>query len=146
MMMFTRHFTWLLLAIVVLVNTGCGSQTGDVSGTVSFDGKKLPSGRISFLCEGGNKPVLMSSITDGSYLVYDAPIGPARVTVETFEITTTAVPNMIASPLPPDQQNDAASEAEYVRIPTRYRAPTTSDLSHEIVSGDHVRDFHLTAE
>ena len=144
--MVTRRFTWLLVAMVVVGITGCGSQTGDISGTVSFDGKKLPSGRISFLCEGGDKPVLMSSITEGYYIVKGAPIGPAHVTVETFEVTTTPVPNMIASPLPPDQQHDAAAEAEYVRIPARYGAPAASGLSYAIVSGSQVRDFNLTPE
>ena len=58
------------------------------------------------------------------------------------------VKNMIASPLPPDQQNGADSDpdAEYVRIPSRYRAPATSELSYEIIPGDQVRDFDLTAE
>ncbi len=144
MTMSTRRFAWLLVAIAVAGVTGCGAQTGHISGTVSLDGQKLPSGRIVFLCEGGDKPVLMSSINDGSYIVNEAPIGPARVTVETFELTTTPVPNMIDSPAPPDQQNDAAAEAEYMSIPARYRAPTTSGLIHDIVAGSQVRDFNLT--
>ena len=137
-------FPWLLVTAVVATVTGCGVQTGDISGTVSLEGQKLPSGRIVFLCEGGSKPVLMSSIRDGSYAVNEAPIGPARVTVETFELTTTPVPNMISSPSPPDQQAEGAVGAAYMRIPARYKTPTTSGLTHDVVSGNQSRDFDLT--
>ena len=141
-----RNNIALLLAMICIWMTGCGPSTGDISGTVSFEGKQLPSGRITFLCEGGDKPVLMSVIDDGSYVINDAPIGNAQVTVETFETTTTAVPNMIASPSPPDQEGQASSSTEYVRIPTRYKARSTSGLKHEIVAGDQARDFELTTE
>jgi hypothetical protein len=139
-----RSFHWLLVTIVVAAVTGCGAQTGDISGTVSLEGQKLPSGRIVFLCEGGDKPVLMSSIRDGFYSVNEAPIGSARVTVETFEITTTRVPNMISSPTPPDQQEEGAVGAAYMKIPARYKARTTSGLTHDVVSGNQSRDFDLT--
>ncbi len=144
MTMSTRRFDWLFVAIVVGAVTGCGGQTGHISGTVSWDGQKLPSGRIVFLCDGGDKPVLMSSIHDGSYTVNEAPIGPARVAVETFEITTTPVPGMISSPVPPDQEHDTVAEGEYMRIPARYKSPTTSGLIHDIVAGSQSRDFNLT--
>ena len=142
----TEFFKRLVALTILSVVVGCGAQTGDISGAVSFEGKKLPAGRITFICEGGDKPVLMSSITDGAYVIVNAPVGPAQVTVETFEITTTAVPNMIESPLPPDQQNDVAAKSDYVKIPAHYKAPTTSGLTYEIVAGNQTHDLNLTSE
>ena len=33
----------------MILTTGCGADTGSVSGTVTFKGDKVPSGTISFI-------------------------------------------------------------------------------------------------
>ena len=131
----------LFLALATI--SGCGSRMGDISGTVSFNGEPLPSGRIAFYCNGGDKPVLMSPIEAGTYTITGAPLGPSRVTIETFEMKTTPVPEMIGSPQPPDQPATTTAGKEYVRLPVRYASAETSELTHEILAGTNLKDFDL---
>ena len=51
---------------------------------MKYKGEPLPSGRVSFVCEGGDKPVIRGDITGGKYTLANVPAGPATITVETI--------------------------------------------------------------
>jgi len=139
-----RWLAAVLLIPAMLVLSGCGSggPTGDVSGKVSFQGKALPSGRIIFLCEGGDKPVLSSAIKDGEYSIQKAAVGHARVTVETFQFKQVPVPGAPKTSNLPG--SDAPPPGPYVPIPQRYRTPDSSGLTYTITKGQQTKDFDLT--
>ena len=130
-----------ILASMTAACAGCG-QPGTITGQVTFDGKALPSGRIVFLCEGGDKPVITGQIKDGRYEITSAPAGRAVVTVATYEYKVTPVPNSPVGPtgLPGEDERGGA----YVPIPIRYGDAGQSGLSLEIVGGEQTKDFHLT--
>lgn len=136
----------LSLSIATLILcVGCGAPTGRITGTVTFDGKPLPAGRITFLCFGEGRPVLSSPIADGRYLMEAVPVGGARIAVETFNTEAfrqpkpaPGVPAITLSPAfmigPP---------GPYVKIPDRYRHPDDSGLSLDIQGGNQVHDIAL---
>lgn len=129
-----------LLLSMLLAGCGGAAATGDVSGKVLFQGKPLPSGRIAFLCEGGDKPVVTGMIKDGAYTVEKAAVGPAKVTVETFQSRSDVKPPPGMNPLP----GGDSPAGPYVPIPQKYRAADTSGLAYTVVKGKQTKDFELT--
>jgi len=114
---------------------------------VSLDGAPLPAGRVVFLCEGGEKPVLTSKIdAEGHYRINSCPVGPAQITVETFEVNTTDVPNSFGSPIPAESPDNLSPSGPFVKIPARYNSAATSGLSVEVVGGEQTNDLKLTPE
>jgi hypothetical protein len=126
-----------------LAALGCGGRTGDVSGQVRFKGEPLPSGRVTFVCEGGDKPVLTADVRDGAYTIKGAPVGRCKIAVATFEAKTTRVPHMPANVSPPGGAA-AAAAGKYVKIPTRYHDPEQSGLEYTVRAGGQPHDIELT--
>ena len=140
--------TRLGLASALLCVAGCGwtAPTGSLAGTVRFGGTPVAAGRITVLCEGGNKPVFFASITDGGYSIDGAPVGAARVTVQAFA----AQPPPGKAPTLPGDAPALPIPANVPRIgkpvngfPERYLTPTTSGLRCEIKPGPQTQDFDL---
>jgi hypothetical protein len=133
----------LLTLGCVLAVAGCGPRTGDVSGQVRFDGQLLPSGRVTFVCEGGNKPVLTSDIRDGAYKIANAPVGRCKVAVATFQTTTAPVPNMPAGAASPPG-GATAPAGKYVAIPAHYHDPERSGLVCTVQGGSQPHEIDLS--
>jgi len=131
----------LMPAMLALSACGSGGATGDVSGKVTYQGKALPSGRITFLCDAGDKPVLTSAIKDGEYSIQKAAAGPARVAVETFQFKQVAIPGAPKTSNLPG--SDAPPPGPYVPIPQKYRVPDSSGLTYTITKGKQTKDFDL---
>jgi hypothetical protein len=142
----------LLSCLPLLLALGCTSSDAVVNGTVTFDKKPLPAGRITFVCDGGDKPVISSEIRSGAYTIPVAPAGSATVMVETFApVAYTPVPGA-----PPVTGAPAAAGpgggpsaapppiGEYVAIPDRYLRLETSGLKYEIKPGAQVINVDLT--
>ena len=70
---------WLLTLSLPLLLVGCGSQAG-VSGTVTYDGKEVEDGFISFLPEGDG-PSAGTPVKNGRYETKGLVPGRYRVTV-----------------------------------------------------------------
>jgi hypothetical protein len=72
-------FYFAAMGLVMLSLIGCGGQ-GDVSGTVSFQGKPLVFGTVQFEASDGS--LKQGNIKeDGTYAVSGIPIGPAKAAV-----------------------------------------------------------------
>jgi len=141
--------TCAIAALVVVALAGCfwKAPTGIVTGSVRFDGKPVAAGRITFLCESEGKPVFFADITDGAYRVERAPVGGARVTVQTFGAASSAgnVPTPPGSaPALPIPANVPRVGKPIAGFPERYLNPNTSGLSLEIKPGPQTQDFDLT--
>jgi len=99
---------------------GCGNEPVDanrtsVSGSVSYDGKSLPAGTISF--ESAEKGIATStSIKDGIYSSDRAPTGSVKVSIDTASIKY-------------------GNPAKHVPIPGKYADTATSGLTVDIKAG-----------
>lgn len=122
---------------------GCGHPNGHVSGSVVFDGQPLAGGRVTFVCEGQGRPIIESWIEYGEYAISNAPVGPAKVIVETFK----------PQPKPPEGVDPVTGidysvgwvdTGPYVPIPKRYAIPEKSGLTCTIVPGPQTFDIALT--
>ncbi len=111
-----------LAAAVLLALVGCGGGTGEVSGIVTLDGKPLPGGMVAFIPENGSAKTSPIK-ADGSYLVSNVPVGPARITVVTVPPVSfgNAKPNLL--------------HGEYVPIPKKYGDPRKSGLALDVTRG-----------
>lgn len=125
----SRFGVGLALVLVVGVVAGCGGgRKGEVSGTISYQGKPLPSGEITFF-NNDKQIVGGASIRDGKYKASSLPPGPVKITVNTSGPDTSvdkkAVPQSEGKPI------SAAS----IDIPPRYSTPDQSDLTYEVKPG-----------
>jgi hypothetical protein len=130
-------------SLLVLFFAGCGKPVR-VDGRVLLDGKPLPGGRVTFLCDGGLRPALCSPIREnGEYAIQDPPLGRARVTVETFKQEPR--PKLGIDPQAGIDPSVGWEDAgPYVPIPARYRSPKTSGIECMIAPGTQTFDIVLT--
>src|SRR4051812_28331476 len=72
---------------VVALTLGCGGEpdTGDVSGTVTYDGKAVDDGAITFYPAAG--PTAGGTIKDGKYTATKVPVGTSKVVVSGSKVT-----------------------------------------------------------
>ena len=121
----------LVAAAVIPICLGCGPEPQvdesrtTVSGHVTFDGKPLQAGSITFSStETGIGTTI--PIGGGGYVTNRVPIGPNIVTVETESLLF-------------------GNAKEYVRIPAKYSDPSQSGLTADIKKGVNENvDFALT--
>lgn len=126
---------------------GCGGPSySEVSGVVTCNGKPLPTGRISFYCNGENKSVLITEIQDGSYRLSNVELGEAFVSIETFRPSR----SVRIHNAPPDAQSPLMStnpiittNETYVPIPMKYASAKTSGLTATITESEQVANFDL---
>src|SRR5262249_57653148 len=85
---------WLFLLLLgSLTAGGCHwGGPGNISGEVKYKGQPLPSGRITFVCQEGNKQSFPAAIENGRYSLTGVPQGPAFIVVQTFRPTVKAPP------------------------------------------------------
>jgi hypothetical protein len=131
-----------LLVLLCVPTTGCGSGTAEVTGTVRYNGKPLPSGTVQFLGSDG-VPHSAPIQADGTYTAR-VPVGPAKVIVSCVDETRlnqftarSADRNGRGAPVPP--------AGGFSLIPQRYADWNSSGLTVTIESGRTVQDFALTS-
>jgi hypothetical protein len=127
------------LGLLVLFAVGCAGR-GDVSGTVTFNGKPLVFGTVTF--EGSDGSLQYGNIKpDGSYTVNGVALGEAKVAVSST--------NPKSSDFQPLQREGgpkpkARPEIKgWFRIPEIYDTPYKSGLTYKINSGANTIDIKL---
>ena len=142
-----------LSAVLLLLGmtwiAGCtGGGKGTVTGQVSFQGKPLPNGRISFVCQEGKQAVYSSEIKEGAYTIPDCPAGAVKITVETFKpvkIDPKLMPKGLGITRDRDPNAPATAAPDtYVKIPERYGSTETSGLTYSVIKGPQTHDIPLT--
>jgi hypothetical protein len=149
---FSLIAAFLLFPLVAVV-TGCSSKTGgDVTGSVTLNGKPLTSGTVVFHI-AGQKAISAAIGKGGTYYLQKPPKGDAKVSVEGVEVDQTAEKKRIAavptggSPDPKNPpQGSPPSKAEKVVIPEKYKSPSTSGLSLTISGSAQTFDIAMTGE
>jgi len=134
-----RRFVLPFAIVLAVVVVGCGRgnlpETAPVSGTVTFMGKPLPGGLVTFHPEGEGNPAFGEIGADGTFSLTTykpndgAVLGKHIVTVEVFG--GTAQP-----PLP-------GTEGKLSTVPKRYANHKESPLRFEVRKGQNTAAFPL---
>jgi|SRR5579864_4424398 len=122
----------LLLAVVA---GGCKPRTGNVSGTVKFDGKPLPGGTITFF-DDKNGAFSSAIEADGSYSVTGVRAGRARIAVAvplSIPFESSSMPGIRIEP----------PKFDVPKIPDKYLGAETSGLACDVRGGDQAHDVEL---
>ena len=132
------------VCFVTILFLGCGSgrpPLGRVTGTVTFDGKPLASGTITFETQG-RRPAT-GRIEKGQIVemtTYDTgdgvPVGSHKVAIWAMEEAGSAIVANPGEGKMPDMSGKSL-------IPAKYNDPNTSQLTAEIKSGENVVSFQL---
>jgi hypothetical protein len=132
------HHSHILFALTVvsILSVGCGqkSSLGTVRGTVTLDGKPLPSGNIVTLPDAGRGA--RGVIHDGQFeLGTEATsdgvvIGTHRVAISANE---------------PGSGSGPEATAGKSLVPIRYSNPSTSGLTVEVKAGNNTPELKLTS-
>jgi hypothetical protein len=102
------HLPAWIVSAALIVTAGCGARAGDVTGTVTYQGKTVASGTV--IIAGSDSLTYYGTIeNDGSYRVAKVPIGLARLTV--------------VSPGPVDADLAGAKPPANTKLPIRREAP-----------------------
>lgn len=155
-----RVWSSAMLGFALLAMTlGCGSKNvlapATISGGVSFKGKTLTGGSVSFYTSTGT-PYSASIALDGTYSLADLPVGEMVVCVETESInpdlkaSTSGDANRRLAMMgqrkgPQGQGGPVASgnEPKYMKIPEKYAKQKTSPLTYTVKNGRQVYNIDL---
>jgi hypothetical protein len=136
-----QRFAFVVLAASVLPLASCGGggkKTAVVRGTLTYNGKPVPNGTISFIPESG--PTATGEIqSDGTYALTTyrkgdgAVLGKHKVIIVAMEDMSGKLPEA-RNPLPPPI------------VPVKYTSLATTDLRAEVKDQDNKIDFNLEDE
>jgi len=138
----------LTLAGIFSFGTGCSKIGGDVTGSVTLNGKPMTAGSVTFHYEGGvNASAAIG--TDGSYHLVKPPKGTANVTVEPPDLNTGAGVGSGGNVKPVStklSEQPKTTKPEPVWIPDKYKNPKTSGLSITVSGSNQSFDIAMTGE
>lgn len=122
------------LALLLLLAPGCGPRFGNVSGTVTYQGKPLTGGTITFF-DAANRTTSGEIKPDGTYTVSKVALGQARIAVATpmdipFKKINEDVKMDVAAPKPSP-------------IPVKYADADKSGLTCEVTAPDQKHDVTM---
>jgi hypothetical protein len=141
-----------LAAAAALGQAGCGGpRTAEVIGTVRYQGKPVPFGRITFIADDGRMEAVYLK-SDGTYRIPRAPVGKVRITVWTPSkaLIAEAHKAIMAEATRPSGYHDPTPEGGFKRAPeaeeqwqlykqgkvvaapSRYHDPAISGLTYEV--------------
>ena len=130
-----------LWMVVVVGPVGCGGPfTGEVSGTVKYNGNLLPGGIVTISHPDG-RVATCTIREDGSYSIPNAPGGEVKVSVQTLT-PLPAIPPFMLRGAPKSESVERAGK--YVKIPERYSDPAKSGLNLTVKRGSQEFPIELT--
>lgn len=136
-----------IVLLAALFAVGCGGGTGNVSGTVTYRGKLLPTGIITFL-DGRNQVLASSPIREGKYAAFDVPAGPVKIIVST---PPAASQRRRARQLPKIIKSESLGKGSIGRrstvaaetVPAQYADPDQSGLTFTVRAGEQEHPVDL---
>jgi hypothetical protein len=137
-----RTVTALLLAVGLLMASGCREERVRIHGKITLDGVAIETGLITFIPEDKSKgQTAGATVSQGEYQVIGTnppPPGSYRIEIESQKKTGKQIP--AGSPLPPGTMVDETVQL----IPAKYN--TKSELKRDLKSGDNPLDFELSSK
>lgn len=130
------------VGILLALAAGCGKvdRFGAVSGSVSYKGKPIPAGTVTFHGPGG-KIETAQIRPDGTYQMPKVLVGATKVTVETPRLSR--LPPALAKAMREGDeatiaaaQRDGATIVRSVPIPETFKDPDKSGLSLDVHEGE----------
>ena len=121
-----------LLPLVIGCSGGGALDTAEVTGTVTYNGKPLPYGSVSFRPKAGS-PATGKIQSDGSFTMTTYNNGDGAI-VGTHEVLIIAT-EVDAGTAPEVQPGTEMKVAQSV-IPEKYTSFSTSGLTAEVVAGE----------
>lgn len=101
--------SWLVLATggLLVLACGCGTKLTSVEGNITWDGKPVESGAISFAPADGAGPAIGGEVKDGKYqLVGERGATPGKKTVTITAVRKTGKKIAAGPPEPPGTMVD----------------------------------------
>jgi hypothetical protein len=123
--------------LLALLAGACGGGTGNVSGKVTFGGRRVPTGTITFF-HGTNKTTSSPINPDGTYAVSNIRTGTAKVAIAMPMAIDFVGPTGGRTSLAP-----ALPANQVPSIPPRYFDPEKSGLSWKVSRGEQTFDIDL---
>lgn len=121
-----------------------------VSGKVTYQGKPVPQGTVTFYPQAGGRPSIGHIESDGTYVLSSvkpgdgAALGEYRVAIEARKVTgAPAEPTSFQDEL--EGKFPAAAAAPKIEwlVPQEYSSAETSGLTATVEDKDNVIDFNL---
>jgi len=149
-----KYYRWsrLLILPALLAVCGCGNQTATVTGKVTYNGRLLKGGSVTYVSTEG-KPSISGSISeDGSYTLVKVPVGLVKICVDTESLNPANIPKAPMKYGPPAGQSapegfssgDAdTAKKRFVKIPETYGKEETTTLTYSVTPGDQQHDIDL---
>lgn len=143
------------LALIAVAGCDSGPPTGDVTGTVTMDGKPLTNAIVSFVPQGGGQTAIGKTDSSGKYELYRRGERGALIGSHTIVITTVQEPAAAAPSISSDsdeylKQAAGGNPSDYNQaivkepIPARYNKQST--LVMEVAAGENTIDLELTSD
>jgi hypothetical protein len=148
----TARLARAICLLCLLLVLGCTSKPKppeftEVKGTVLFQGKPLPGGRVTFVSVTGNWSGAGNIDDKGNYKL-EAPVGEVKIGVD----NTMLSPPSRKGPQPPaakpmlkrpGSEEPDQFKGHYVDIPEKYHSPEESGLKHTVAKGAAPFDIRL---
>jgi len=115
----------------VSLATGCGPKEGpkaDVSGKITFQGKPVTAGSISFIKDD---IVAAGAIKNGEYKVIGAPIGLVKIGI----VTPAAPPEKQMKQKVEGKSFSGDGGGPVVSVPPKFSNPDASGLTYTVTEG-----------
>jgi hypothetical protein len=129
-----RALPVLLLSLV----SGCGGNFARVSGEVTYEGKPVEKGTISFLPVDGKGPSAGAAIVNGRYTATKVPPGTKMVAIESFQGVSYPIHSEDGAKASKSGGKSGGSPARL--IPAKAEG---NNSKVDLKVGDQQLDFHL---
>jgi hypothetical protein len=116
----------------------------EVSGSVTYKGKPLTGGKVTFL--GDDWASIDGVIDEQGHYTINAPVGNVKIGVDNRMVKLGAIrpeASKGAGPRPGSPPPDPI-KGKYIEIPDKYYDPATSGLTFTVKSGTQTYDITLT--
>ena len=144
------------LGLSLALLAGCHSKDKNLSlsGKVTYKGEPVTGGTLTLTPTDGKTPPTKIPIGgDGTYTIVPPTLGKLKVAIETESIrgTKSSGPAYTFVPKGPNGEDmsdklpkrDPSQQLAYKRIPNKYAAAETSDLTVDIHAGKNEQNFDL---
>jgi hypothetical protein len=136
---------WIASAIVLAALAtagGCGGPTTTVTGKVTYRGRPVTYGSVTFL--SANKMARFGVIQpDGSYTVENVPPGTVRIGVISRDPAKSRAARRKRQSSPPGNPPAASAATGWFPLPPQFETAETSGLSFTVTSGRVHYDIEL---
>jgi hypothetical protein len=137
---------WGVVFVLLPLVLGCTKGTAHVSGQVTYKGKAVSGGAVTFYGEDGR--VDSSPIdAEGNYTIAQAPTGVVKATVTPAQARKGQQPGKHSpgsKPVEhPGKSQDPPKSGKPIDLPPKYEDPTQSGLTFKVTGGKQTINIPL---